>query len=43
VTVQGDFPLREDAWDQMIRLLEVMRPGLVAPPRPESDTPAEGG
>ncbi len=31
VTLQADFPLSEDAWDQFMRVLEVMKPGLVAP------------
>ncbi|HZV72152.1 MAG TPA: hypothetical protein VFF79_00395 [Conexibacter sp.] len=29
VTVQGAFPLTEEAWDQMIAVLNAMKPGLV--------------
>lgn len=31
VTLQGDFPLTEAAWDQLLRVLDVMKPGLVVP------------
>jgi hypothetical protein len=31
VTLQGDFPLSEGAWGQLLRVLEVMKPGLVVP------------
>ena len=37
VTVQADFPLSEEAWAQMITLLNAMKPGLVAPAAPEPD------
>jgi hypothetical protein len=39
VTVHGDFPLTEEAWNQMIRLLEAMKPGLVAPEERATDEP----
>lgn len=32
VTVQGAFPLTEQAWDQMIAVLNAMKPGLITPP-----------
>jgi hypothetical protein len=32
VTFQAAFPLTEAAWEQMIRVLDVMKAGLVAPP-----------
>jgi hypothetical protein len=31
VTVQGAFPLSAEAWDQMMALLEAMKPGLTTP------------
>jgi hypothetical protein len=31
VTVEGPFPLSEQAWDQMIALLNAMKPGLTTP------------
>lgn len=31
VTVQGDFPMTEEAWESMMALLGAMKPGLVAP------------
>jgi len=31
VTLQAAFPLSEDAWDQMIMLLNAMKPGLTTP------------
>jgi hypothetical protein len=31
VTVQGDFPMTQDAWDSMMVMLDAMKPGLVAP------------
>lgn len=31
VTLQGAFPLTEQAWDQMIRVLDAMKPGLIKP------------
>jgi hypothetical protein len=39
VTVQGDFPLTEEAWSSMMGLLNAMKPGLVAleDPRPDQD------
>ena len=30
VTLQAAFPLSEDEWDQMITVLNAMKPGLVA-------------
>jgi hypothetical protein len=36
VTVHAEFPLSEDAWQQMLRVLEAMKPGLV------SDEPPTG-
>ncbi len=35
VTFQGVFPLTESSWDQLIRVLEAMKPGLVAAPPSE--------
>jgi hypothetical protein len=29
VTVHGSFPLSRSAWDQMLAMLEAMKPGLV--------------
>jgi len=41
VTLQGEFPMTEEAWDQMIALLSAMKPGLVAAPAaPAAETPA---
>lgn len=37
VTVQAAFPLTEAAWSQMLRVLDAMKPGLVAPAPPSSD------
>lgn len=37
IVLQGDFPLSEDAWAQLMRVLEVMKPGLVAPAIEASD------
>lgn len=31
VYLTGEFPLTEEGWGQMMRVLEAMRPGLVAP------------
>jgi hypothetical protein len=31
VTLNGAFPLSEAAWEQLLRVLQVMKPGLVAP------------
>jgi hypothetical protein len=33
VYVTGTFPLSEASWDQLLRVLEAMKPGLVEPPR----------
>ena len=35
VALQGNFPLSEENWLQLMRVLEVMKPGLVAPPSAE--------
>jgi hypothetical protein len=40
VTLQGPFPLTEAAWAQLLRVLEVMKPGLVAPAVEPSDDDA---
>lgn len=32
VTLNGSFPLSESAWEQLLRILEVLKPGLVMPP-----------
>lgn len=37
VTLQGRFPLSESAWDQLLRVLDVMKPGLVKSPDDASD------
>ena len=35
VTLQGEFPLTEFSWAQLLRVLEAMKPGLVAAPPSE--------
>jgi hypothetical protein len=32
VTLQGPFPVSEQSWEQLMRVLDVMKPGLVASP-----------
>jgi hypothetical protein len=41
VTLQGAFPLSEQAWDQLLRVLDVMKPGLVAPPNVSAESGEE--
>lgn len=42
VTVQAAFPLSEGQWEQMLRVLEAMKPGLVAPNDGAQDEPERG-
>lgn len=39
VTLQAAFPLSESAWGQMLRVLEAMKPGLVAPDEKDREEP----
>ena len=40
VILSGSFPLSEAGWDQLIRVLQAMRPGLVRPaPAAKNDLP----
>jgi hypothetical protein len=37
VTIEGEFPITEAAWDQFMAVLGAMKPGLVAEPQEEND------
>ena len=37
--IQASFPMTQAEWDQMIAVLEAMKPSLVPPPKPASDKP----
>jgi hypothetical protein len=41
VTLQGPFPISEQSWEQLKRVLDVMRPGLVSSPDEATDEDAD--
>lgn len=37
IVIEGEFPVSEAAWSQFIAVLQAMKPGLVAEPKPSQD------